>query len=216
MTNLARKLEDNSVFQEYGVVERVEATHATVATPRGVWRAKRAASCLLAPERGDEVLLAFGGERGCWVLAVLERSPGSPARIEVEGDLALSLPRGRFTVAAQEGVDLVSAGEVAVTSSTVRVSAAQGTVAIDALAYVGRHVQAEVERVKAIVGNLDTVADRVWQRVKRSYRFVEETDQVRAERIDYEARGTINLHGENAVVTAEKLVKADGEQIHLG
>ena len=50
--------------------------------------------------------------------------------------------------------------------------------------------------------------------MKRSYRAVEETDQLRAGQIDYVAKETLSLHGENALLTAEELVKVDGEQIH--
>ena len=67
-----------------------------------------------------------------------------------------------------------------------------------------------------VTETLDSVLDRFSQRVKRSYRTVEETDQLKAERIDYTASSTMSLHGENALVTAEQLVKVDGEQIHLG
>jgi hypothetical protein len=52
--------------------------------------------------------------------------------------------------------------------------------------------------------------------VKRSYRFVEEADQVKAQRIDYAAEKSVCLRGENALVVAEELVKVDGGQIHLG
>jgi Protein of unknown function (DUF3540) len=52
--------------------------------------------------------------------------------------------------------------------------------------------------------------------VPRSLRTVEAMDQLRAGQIDHVAQGTLNLHGENAVVTAEELVKLDGEQIHVG
>ncbi len=45
---------------------------------------------------------------------------------------------------------------------------------------------------------------------------MEELDQVKAEHIDYAASASMSLHAQNALVTAEELVKVDGEQIHVG
>ncbi len=50
----------------------------------------------------------------------------------------------------------------------------------------------------------------------RAYRFVEEMEHVRAGSIDYAARENVRFHGRNALVTAQQLVKMDGEQIHMG
>ncbi len=216
MENLARRRADNTVHQELGAVLRVDGLDVTVSTPDGEYVARRAVSCLVAPRAGDEVILAFGGDRGRWVLAVLEREAVTPTRVSVEGDLEVSLPSGRFVVAADEGVELVSGRRVTVTAGELRVDAGEATLSSQALALLGRVAQVEVERIRTVAESIDRVAGRAWERVRRSYRFVEETDHLRAERIDYEATGAVNLHGENAVVTAEALVKVDGAQIHLG
>jgi Protein of unknown function (DUF3540) len=51
----------------------------------------------------------------------------------------------------------------------------------------------------------------------RSYRTVTEMDQLRAERIDHvAAEQAMNLRGKDTLMTAERLVKVDGEQIHMG
>ncbi len=119
-------------------------------------------------------------------------------------------------VAAQEGVELVSGSDVSVAAGKLRVNAADGDVVLTRLTFLGTFVRAEIEKVKLFAEHLDSVVDRVAQRVKRSYRSVEESDQVRAARVDYTARETMSLHGENALLTAESLVKIDGEQIHVG
>jgi hypothetical protein len=147
---------------------------------------------------------------------VLERREGAPLRLEADRDVALRLGNGRFSVAAQEGIELATAGDASIISGGLRVSAAEASVRLDRLSYLGRLVQAEVERVKILAGAVDSVLDRLWQKVKRSYRFVEGADHVRAEQIDYAASKNAQLRGRNALVTAEQLVKVDAEQIHLG
>jgi hypothetical protein len=62
----------------------------------------------------------------------------------------------------------------------------------------------------------DSLFERVSQRVKRSFRTVEDIDQVRANKIDYASESTLALRAENAVVHAEELMKVDASQIQLG
>ena len=217
MLKAVRKLEqDPELSQEIGTVAAGGESAWTVRTVSGDHEARRAVSCLVAPEVGDEVLLATVQDGRAFILAVLERREGAAIRLEADGDLAVRLRKGRFSVAAQEGIDLATAQEASITSGTLRVMAAEAGIRLDRLSFLGRFVHAEVERVKVFAGSLDSVLDRFWQRVKRSYRFVEEVDHVRAEQIDYAAEKNAHLRGRNALVTAEQLVKVDAEQIHIG
>jgi len=52
--------------------------------------------------------------------------------------------------------------------------------------------------------------------MKRSFRTVEDIDQLKAKKIDYAAETTMALRAEHAVVHAEELVKVDGKQIQMG
>jgi hypothetical protein len=79
-----------------------------------------------------------------------------------------------------------------------------------------RHLLGEIAAVKLVAGAVDSVLDRVTQRVKRAYRIVEEMDQLRAKRVDYSAEKSLHVHAENAMVSATGVVKLDGEHIHLG
>lgn len=203
------------VVEEVCSVSLVEGPSFVVRSPSGELRTKRAASCLVAPEPEDRVLVArAGGE--AWILAVLERSECAPLRIEVDGDVSLRAPSGSFTVAAQEGIALVTAKDASIVAEGLSVQAGEGRVHLGALSYLGRWVRSEVERVQTVAGVLDQLLDRFSQRVKRSYRFVEGLDVVRAGQIDQTAEGNLRMHGRHAIVTANQLVKMDGEQIHVG
>ena len=215
MKGLAKKLEGAGVLQEAGRVARVEDDGFVVRTDAGDFHAKRATSCLVAPEVDDYVLLAAVPRGGCYVLAVLERE-GGKVTIGVDGDLELSATKGSVTVAAQDPVRLVSGTQVEIMAPTVDVKAMAATVVVEAASVIGARVTAEIAKVKLVAETFDSVLDRFTQKVKRSFRTVEEIDRVRAESIDYEAKKTLNMHGENALVTAESLVKLDGDQIHVG
>jgi hypothetical protein len=227
MRNLARKHEPKQeVFQDVGTVVRVAgaASQALREAPLafairvedGEIEARRATSCLLEPMPGDRVLVVVTPDRESYVLAVLERQEGTAGVITADGDLDIRLRHGRLGVAAQEGVSVVSGKDVSVVSGGVAVRAVEGNVALQRLSFVSTFLRAELEKAKVLAGSLDTMADRLMQRVKRSYRFVEESDHLRAESIDHVAKGTVSVHGANALITAEALVKVDGDQIHLG
>jgi ethanolamine utilization microcompartment shell protein EutS len=198
-----------------GVVIAASGAEITVRVGDAELCAARAASCLLEPFAGDLVLLAMP-EGGCYVLAILRREEGAPSRIAAEGDLELSAPKGKVVVAAGEGIDLLTPKEASVIADRLSLRAADVTAVLDRLSYLGSAVRAELGKLRVAASKIDGFFERTLQRVKRSYRFVEEIDQVRAKQIDMTAEGSVRVHAESVVVTADGLCKIDGEQIHLG
>jgi len=218
MRNLAMKKNQSDLAVEVaGHVLGVSGGVFSVRADGAVHEAKRAASCLLEPAPGDRVLLAVIGDGSSYVLAVLERkATEEPATISVEGDCALRLATGKLKVTTAGGVGFVSAGEISMTAPSVAMKAAEGTFGLSRATFVGDELLAEIKAAKTAFGVLDVVADRVKQKAARVYRFVSELDQLRAKRVDYTAEKSMHLHGENSLVTADVLVKVDGEHIHMG
>lgn len=207
---------DDEILQDVGIVVDVEDNGFLVQSEAGQFHTKRAVSCLVEPEKDDEVLFAGRQTGDLFILAVLERPEGTVTRLCLPGDLTVQLKQGRFVVAAADGVDLVSTKDVTMTSQGLRVRANEGHLFFNQLHYLGSRAVAELEQVKTVIGLFDSVLERFSQRVKRSYRFVEEIDQLRAEQVDYAAKQNLRLRGKNALITAKALVKVDGDQIHLG
>ncbi len=206
---------ERASYGEHGAVVRVDDSAYIVETEEGEVRARRATSCLLEPAAGDLVLLAtVSGAH--YILAVLEREEGAPSRLVSDGDLQIRLQSGSLSLAAPDGVHLHSGKDLSMVASTFRVQAKEGHVALELFSFVSKMVRGEIDRAKLIGRSLDSQLERLLQRVKRSYRIVEEADHVRAERIDYAAKGNVALHGENAKITAAHLVKIDGDQIQVG
>lgn len=216
LTNLARKLVPVVVSEQIGTVVSVDGAETLVRVGDDRLIAKRAVSCLVEPMVDDEVLVGVRSDGRCNVLAVLEREPGAGLVIAPDADLSLRVRGGRFTVAAQEGVDLVTAKELRVTAARVGVVAPDADVTVQRMTYVGRLLDAQLDRIKSVATTIDSVADRLSQRVKRSFRRVEELDSVRAAKIDIVASESLRTHAQNQLMTAQELIKLDGEQIHLG
>jgi len=215
MADPAKTFDGTTAVQEVGTVARC-GRPLTVQTGSGRYQAQRAVSCLVQPEQDDVVLVSTAADGRCWVLAVLEREAGAGATLSVDGDLRLQPEDGRIAIASNKGVDIASGNDVSVVAAKVDVNAADGSVVLQRLSYLGRFLRSEVEKVKTVAGTFDMVMDRLSQTVKRSYRRVEEMDQLRAARIDHRADETMSLHGKNTLVTGEQLVKVDADQIHLG
>jgi len=215
---IVRKIDVERWEQARGTVRTADREAIVVAMASGEeLAAKRALSCLVAPERGDQVLVAWTRAAGgaAFLLAVLERPGREPVRLETSVDTELRV-EGRLTLSATKALEATSAEQISLSSERLLVRA------VDALATTGRlslttgRALLDAESVQSVLGVVDTVAERVLQRVKRAYRFVEQTEQVRAGGLDYRARETMSFHSENATLTADGLVKIDAEQVQLG
>lgn len=214
--NLARRIDWSTTRSETGVVTAVEGRRIAVALARGVTWAERATSCLVMPEVDDFVLLCALETGAAYVLAVLEREPGAALCIAAEGDLAISVAKGSFRVTADGGVGLATPKELGLAAQGLRVVANEGHLALQQVSFLGRLIDLQVSRIRSVAQTVETLAERAVARVKNSYRFVEAVDIKRAGRIDHAAEHEFELRAENAVVTAQELVKVDGAQIHLG
>jgi hypothetical protein len=211
----AKKLAPPDTVLDTGTVERILDGTIEVRLRSEACRARRAKSCLVAPEAGDRVLCALEPE-GAFVLAVLEGREGAPTKLAVEGDLHIQSRGGRVAVSSPVGVDVVTGGDLAMTSAELHVRAGKGSIAVEELGFFGRLLQAEVAKVALVAGEVSSVLTRLTQRAKRVFRFVEEIDQTRAGTVDLRAQNLVAIRGENAVISARVLAKLDGEQIHLG
>jgi hypothetical protein len=215
----ARELQEAITFQAMGTIVRVEGQIFVVRTDEGDYRCRRAVSCLVEPELHDFVLagvhVSAQKSETAYVLAVLERE--SPdATVACEGNLDLKVKSGKLRMASAEGIDLVSSKHVQIAATDFSVHASTAKVVAQEILAFGADMIGELATIKLKGGVLDKVFERVSERVQRSFRRVEEIDQLKAKQLDYVTEETMSLRSENMVATAKELVKVDGEQIHFG
>ncbi|HRI69917.1 MAG TPA: DUF3540 domain-containing protein [Polyangium sp.] len=216
---LARKLNRDEVTLEQGTVVNLKDGSWSVRVGGASYSAKRAKSCLVAPNPGDEVLLSFGRAGTCFILAVLEgdeAETNTVTKLEVDGDLELHVGSGQFAVKAARGVSLSSGNELNLVGKSLSVSALEGTIFVEKLEHLGSRFKAEVEAMRIVGTVCDSFFERVSQRVQRSYRTVEDIDQLKANKVDYAAETTLALRARHAVVQAEEICKVDAGQVQLG
>lgn len=160
---------------------------------------RRAASCLLAPEVGDSVLVCGPNAASLYIIAVLERGSDQALHVCLDGD-AMITTRGKLSVASDELV----------------VRARHATTLIDKLSSFGRELSVSIACVKLVGNVFESFFDRISSFAGNSVRTVEGADQVRSATIDYRAEQSLSLHGSEVIATAKALVKVDGGQIHIG
>jgi len=216
----------------YGTVDAVEVGEGKAVVVRvagRLVRAQRAVSCLVEPAAGDRVLVALPSDARLWdesfVLAVLARAkpgqhgghPPTPGvTLAVDGDVTLRSRGGKVALVANEAVTLASGTKVALSAPELEVRAMKTSFFSASLSYIGRSLDGEVDRVKLVAQTVDRAIDRVSERIKRSFRTVDQIERVKAKELDIAVEGNLSVHSDNMIMDADKLVKVDGEQIHLG
>jgi hypothetical protein len=117
---------------------------------------------------------------------------------------------------ARDAIDVVSGKRLALSAPESSWSTGALGIMADTVSLVGDALSARFAKARVESTVLESIAERVFQKAQRVYRTVEELDQVRAKRVDYKAEQLLALHGGSTVITANELVKVDGEQVHIG
>lgn len=216
MTAHAPEMRSKFHWQDHGTVARVDGGTVVVRSQDAELRCRRAVSCLVEPCEGDTVLVAGISTGETYVLAVLERPEGTPTTLSAPGEVTLRVPDGGLAVIARGVLSLLSSQRLTVATPSVEINARDATLSTGTATVHGAEVSVEAGRVRLLASTLESVVERVSEKVQRAFRTVAEIDHLRAGQVDYAAKHTMSLHAENAVVTAETLVKVDGEQIHMG
>jgi len=161
--------------------------------------AQRAFSCLVEPAAGDLVLVGHA-EGEAFILAVLARHGDAPMRVALPDGATIAAPEGRLTLDA--GTLDLRAGATELTTRSIDITA-------------GR-TDASLGRVALLAEAIETMAQRIIGRFRRSVRIVEDSDQTRARDIDQRASGHLHLRGDAVTLQGTALVKLRADQIHLG
>jgi len=189
----------------YGRIAEQDGDACCIALDNGeILNGRRAAGCLLVPEAGDEVLIAVDGNRA-FVLNVLFRN-GEAARI--------NLPECT-TIAGDE---LAFAARRVVSMEAPRISLAgiQGEVKFAGISILSQWCDARISRITAVAEIWDRVVGRLTERIRDSYRRIDNAEQTMAGRIRTMVKGRFSVTARNAAVVAEAEAKLDGNKIHIG
>lgn len=218
MRSLAKKIVQDAITAELRCARIVEVNDQELIVEDGGQRypASRAAGCLLAPATEDEVLVAHTSDGRALVTCVLDRQPGAPSRLELDGDVELLAPRGRVDLAARDGIALRTARRLDLTAAELGLTAAVGRVVVDRLSLAGTAATAAWDRVRLVAETADTVVGRALQRFKLRSTKVEQVDQQQAGMLHQSVDGLHAIQSGHTVMRAKNEIRMDGKQIIMG
>lgn len=214
--NIEQELFGAAALQFTGRVEEHYDGMWRIDTRHGNLWARTAVSCLVQPVAGDRVAVwaPEGGE--AFIIAVLERPTDVKTSVHIQGDLDMRVTKGRFSVTTDNGISLDTQQDMHLKADEVSIFAKKWRSVFTEWLCAGRDIVTRAASITVIADTASSVVNRLVQRSCHSLREVEELDQARCGQMDYRAEHTINLRAKHTLITAEQLVKADGDQIHLG
>ncbi len=160
--------------------------------------ALRAFSCLVEPVPGDLVLLG-AAEGEAYILAVLARRGDAPMRMAVP-----------------DGATIASAGRLALDAGSIELRAGETAVTTRSLDVTAGRTDASLGRISLLAEAIETIAQRIVGRFRRSVRIVEDSETLRARHIDQRASGHMHVRGDAVTLQGSAVVKLRADQIHLG
>ncbi|NCC39874.1 MAG: DUF3540 domain-containing protein [Gammaproteobacteria bacterium] len=199
------------------VLEVGEGATCSIQTASGVLRARRALSCLVWPEIGDRVLVTQGLHDETFLIAILERRAAGPLRLVLPGETRVEVAEGAGLSLRVEGpLALGSRSRLSAESPEVSLRAARLTLVGGRLTLIAREALAALRSSRLIGDLVEATAERLNLSLDQSRRRVRDLDQVHAGTVEIRAEQVTRLSSETLLADARRLVKIDGEQIHLG
>ncbi len=179
-------------------------------------RAKSAASCLVLPETGDEVLVCHSSDEApAYILAVLKRKAPSEGLLRLPGGASMHTDCGKLTIHAKE-VSLQGKDRVQVDSAHLAINTEKTELKMKHLHAWFDLLETYALQANLVAKNMTSTVGRLLQRARESFRWVEELDETRAGRVRVKVDGRYQMQTEHTTIQAEGIVKIDGQKIDLG
>ena len=180
----------------------------------GMLRASIAFSCLVMPKEGDRVLLSRGNKNH--ILAIIERPDTNDMAISFPGNVSMQAKSGSINMATQYKLSLTSAQQTQVTTTKLAINSMKTSMVSEELLVKGDKVTSNWRQVNSIAKVFHLLTDTLTQHVKNSFKVVDGVEQLKSLNYVQTVDNTLSIRTRDAVITARKDIKIDGERIHMG
>jgi hypothetical protein len=215
--SLAPRGEPPRDAHELGRVVASEGDAWVIQSEQGEQVARRALSCLLEPQVDDLVLVAkLDNGRRSYLIAVLERARAGEVHIAIDVDTELVAVDGTLSVRAPKGIRLASTETIGLVGRAIHLMADDGTLLVRSLSVLSDTCRVHASHITLLANVIESIAERVSSYAQRVLRRTEELEQIQAGELQVRAAGNLDVRGRNALLSAQQLVKLNGEQVHLG
>jgi hypothetical protein len=169
------------------------------------WRAFIAASCLLRPAPGDEVLLAPLNDGRAFILAVLNR---------FAQEACLDFPHG-VEIRAGQALRLNSAAALIMNAPQSSLTAAELTVQAGSIQAQAGFCALLARTIKTAGQKLESCFEQFWGRFDSSRRLVSGHDETQVGSSRLASGGAVHVQADSIHHVAAKLARIDAEQTHI-
>ena len=149
------------------------------------------------------------------VIAVLFRADVARSSVTLPGGVHLSTQEGNLRIEGRE-VDIDATAGLRARTPHLTLEATRGDLRFGHADASAGSFTGYIGELRLFARNLNTQVVRLVQKVRNSFRTVDELDDLRAGRTRWEVEGHAQLHARQATVLAEGTVKVDGARIDLG
>jgi hypothetical protein len=170
--------------------------------------ARRAASCLLEPAVGDDVLIGRSRAES-YVLAILVRTGPASASLSVNVPNEEVVLRGGDVVLSAER-------ELRLEAAALAVRTRRFALVAEVMSFVGQTLTQFLERWRSSARSVEIVATDIAMKAARRTSLVEETDVLQAGTLVQTIATAAVTSAQSAVVAAEQDLRLDGERVTVG
>jgi hypothetical protein len=181
----------------------------------GTFKAKKAVSCLVAPEIGDRVLSVNLSSGESNILAILERKQSDITKLQFEGNVDISASQS-IRLLASERLDAFAGSKMNLDTNELTMRSKLSSMIFDRLNITGNEAHGGVNKVKLIAKYLETVSETSRQVMKNSFRLISGLDSVNASEILQKVKNRFTVQSRQASMLAEEDAKVNGKRVHLG
>ena len=153
--------------------------------------AKCSVGCLIQPQLGDTVICS-ASQTDVFILQVVQQHAGAEeVLVQFATGLEIQAPSIRFVSESHE----IVAHQLTIHASVLK---------------------RFVDRLEETIKHAHSMIDSIFLQAKKSFRRIEDADNTKAGHLMLESTTIAQLHGEVTLVSGEKLVQLQGQQIHMG
>jgi hypothetical protein len=181
----------------------------------GIVNARKAFSCLVAPMVGDNVLVSQTGT-DYFVLAVLEREATQDMALNFPANVKMTAADGQIDMIAGSDVNLLSTAKTNLLSAEINMTSGDVNVNAGKLTAHTTDVESHSQSMKLYTQMFSSVARQVTQKTDILVRWVEQVETLNIGNLIQNVRKNYTSHSDQAVITASKDMRIDGERIHMG
>jgi len=198
-----------------GTIEGVSADTLTIMISGILQPGKKAFSCLIDPEPGDQIICSVHPDGLVYVLGIIERPNRQETNLTFPSDANIRTQKGSLHISAPERINVASSNVDCFAARTTYKSN-EAFISCHKTIATGNEIQASFHTIRFISQMIHTMARQVMSKFKGYARHTEDNDMVRSGQMTRKIDGLYAMDSKNTIMNSKKITKIDGEKILMG